>query len=835
MTRSDLSDETGRSFARSGNIHMLLICFIVAGIAVVGHGVADDGIASDTIIEDRMHDDANNSYQESGLPERIDPIDHLKHEYRGFRDHDTGQGAISNAASSLLSVSDMRSESTGSKGNATDLQFTWQKCYGGSENDWPVSVINTSDGGYLVGGQTYSDDGDVSGNHGYLDIWIVKLDASRNLVWQRCLGGSYEDTIKSVIQTSDGGYLVNGETDSDDGDVSGYQGRTDIWVVKLDSSGDLVWQKCLGGSRSDYSSSVIQTADGGFLVQGNTYSNNGNVTGNHGQLDIWVVKLDSSGNLTWQRCLGGSSSETGYQVLKTSDGGYLVNGETLSDNGDVLGNHGQLDIWVVKLDGTGALTWQRCLGGTDGDSSNSIHQTGDGGYLVDGSTQSNDGNVSGNHGNLDIWVAKLDSAGALTWQRCLGGLADEWPYSVFLTTDGGYLINGYTESNDTNVTGNHGQRDIWVVKLDTAGNPVWQRCLGGTDDDYPRTILQTADGGYLLRAMTYSNNGDVSGLHGQMDYWIVKLDASRNLTWQRCLGGSSYEWPEFMVQTPDGRYLVCGSTDSTDGDVVGNHGPYDVWLALLTASHPVNATSDSWTIAYPPGITSYIEGTNATYLAEAKPGADIVNVSVDDKPVGLVSNWTFSTIAANHTFATTGQPTPGQVHAFFTLNSTWGAVPLTVQFTNQSLGEPTSFSWDFGDGGSSTEKDPFHTYRTPGTYSVTLRATNSMTGGVATLTNALTATAGILPSPTPTPVPGEITAAFSADRTSGSAPMQVSFVDQSTGNPTSWVWDLGDGTISRARNVTHLYTTQGTFSIGLTAQNSVSSGSIEKKGYITVT
>ncbi len=664
-------------------------------------------------------------------------------------------------------------------GNVTDLQLTWQRCLGGSSYEMTGSLIQTVDGGYLIGGYTYSNDGDVSGNHGYSDIWIVKLDASKNKVWQRCLGGSDDDYFTSVVQTSDGGYLINGDT----------------------------------------------------------YSNDENVTGNHGNGDIWIVKLDSAGNISWQKCLGGTSAERSQSAFQTTDGGYLVSGYTRSTDGNVSGNHGNWDIWEVKLDSAGDMTWQKCLGGTSTENPKSAIQTTDGGYLVSGYTYSNDTNVTGNHGYGDIWEVKLDSVGNMTWEKCLGGTSDEEPTTgIIQTTDGGYLVSGYTYSNDTYVTGNHGYADIWEVKLDPEGNMTWQKCLGGTSFEYPEYAFQTPDGGYLITGYTYSEDGNITGNHGFSDIWVVKLDSVGNMTWEKCLGGSMFEEPNAgVIQTTDGRYLVGGYTESSDGDVAGNHGDVDFWMALLTASHPITATADSWTIAYPPGTESYTEGTNATYLAEPKPGADLVNVSVDDEKVGPVSNWTFSAIDANHTFATTGQATPGQVHAFFTLNTTWGSVPLTVQFTNQSLGNPTSFSWNFGDGGSSTESNPIHTYTVPGTYSVTLLTTNAGTGGVATLTNALTATAGIVPSPTPTPEPGEITAAFTADLTSGTAPMQVLFVDQSTGNPTSWLWDLGDGDLSASQNVTHIYKAIGTYSVSLTASNSIYSSSIEKSRFIVVT
>lgn len=270
--------------------------------------------------------------------------------------------------------------------------------------------------------------------------------------------------------------------------------------------------------------------------------------------------------------------------------------------------------------------------------------------------------------------------------------------------------------------------------------------------------------------------------------------------------------------------------------------PYEVFMGsgawdtapLIRIANTINSSSDDWTINYPHGNISYPRYSNATYITQAKPGADIVNVSVDDEFVGPVSNWTFTNITSNHAISSVGEPTPGQVHAFFTLNQTWGAAPMTVLFTNQSLGDPTSFFWYFGDGGDSTERDPIHTYLTPGTYTVSLHAMNDKTGGIATLNNALTVTAGIIPSPQPTPVPGAITVAFSADHTSGSAPLQVTFTDHSTGSPTAWNWDFGDGSRSVMQNVTHVYTRGGDYQVSLTATNSISSGRLEKNDYISI-
>jgi hypothetical protein len=353
----------------------------------------------------------------------------------------------------------------------------------------------------------------------------VKLDSVGNILWLKCLGGSLYDEANSVQQTADGGYIVAGDTNSTDGDVSGNHGARDAWVVKLDNIGNIQWQKCLGGSMNDFAFSVQQTADGGYIVAGDTNSTDGNVSGNHGNYDSWVVKLDNIGNIQWQRCLGGSRNEEANSIQQTADGGYIVAGDTNSTDGDVSGNHGNYDFWVVKLDSIGNIRWQKCLGGSSYEYGLSTQQITDGGYIVAGITNSNDGDVSGNHGGEDYWVVKLDGSGNIRWKKCLGGSRNDEAISIQQTTDGGYIVAGPSDSNDGDVSGNHGNADSWVVKLDRFGNIQWQKCLGGSAYDDSWTIRQTADERYIAAGLTFSNDGDVSGNHGSGDAWAVKLDA----------------------------------------------------------------------------------------------------------------------------------------------------------------------------------------------------------------------------------------------------------------------------------------------------------------------
>ena len=296
--------------------------------------------------------------------------------------------------------------------------------------------------------------------------------------WQKSLGGSRFDNPSSIQQTTDGGYIIAGESSSNDGDVTGNHGSSDFWIVKLTSTGELDWQKSFGSSSADYANSIQQTTDGGYIIAGSSASNDGDVSGNHGSSDYWIVKLTSTGQLDWQKSLGGSSNDWAYSIQQTSEGGYIIAGTSISDDGDITLNNGWFDCWIVKLTSSGQLDWQKSFGGTGGDYAYSVQQTTDEGYIIAGSSYSNDGDVSGNHGDLDYWVVKLTSSGDLDWQKSLGGSSFDEALSMQQTTDEGYIIAGTSVSDDGDVTGNHGNRDYWIVKLTSSGDIDWQKSLG---------------------------------------------------------------------------------------------------------------------------------------------------------------------------------------------------------------------------------------------------------------------------------------------------------------------------------------------------------------------
>jgi hypothetical protein len=406
----------------------------------------------------------------------------------------------------------------------------WEKLYGGNNSDEASSVQQTTDGGYIVAGLTLSNDRDVSGNHGSYDAWIVKLKIDGNLQWQKSLGGSGGDNANSILQTTDGGYIIAGSTDSNDGDVSGNHGQTDAWIVKLSAAGNIQWQKTYGSSGNDAAYSIQLTTDGGYVFAGSSGANDGDVTGNHGNNDYWVVKTDAEGNIQWQKSYGGSNLDRANSIQQTADGGYVVAGSTASNDGDVTGFQGVFDYWIIKLNSNGRLQWQKSYGGTGYDWATSILQTQGGGYIVTGSTASYDGDVTGYHTGVgcscytDYWVIKLHADGSLIWEKALGGFDDDIPCNVLQTDDGNFIVAGWAYYAGGDITHGHGLNDFWIVNLNKAGKINWEKTYGQAHFDEAYSIAQTSDKGFIIAGWGGGSEGGKSTVsRGGSDYEIMKI------------------------------------------------------------------------------------------------------------------------------------------------------------------------------------------------------------------------------------------------------------------------------------------------------------------------
>ena len=241
----------------------------------------------------------------------------------------------------------------------------------------------------------------------------------------------------------------------------------------MDALGNLQWQKTYGGSAYDFAHALVQSSDGGYLISGYARSGDGDVTLSYGQEDLWILKLDKSGNIVWQSTFGGTGGDGASSAQQASDGSYILAGITHSWNGDVTDSHGVHDMWVVKIDSTGKLQWKECIGGSVTDDGNAISLTSDGGFILTGTCDSNDGNFTMNHGKHDFGVVKLNASGNIEWQKSLGGTNDEEPYAVVQSSDGNYVVAGYSFSNDKDVSGNHGGKDIWIVKISASAQKLF--------------------------------------------------------------------------------------------------------------------------------------------------------------------------------------------------------------------------------------------------------------------------------------------------------------------------------------------------------------------------
>jgi len=427
--------------------------------------------------------------------------------------------------------------SINSKESNAQLGMEWQKCFGGSQGDFAYDSKSTPDLGFVVVGHSASNDGDISDSLGNGDILVLKLDSVGTIQWSKILGGSQGDLARSIDLTYDGGYIIGAVSTSNDGDVTGHHGEGDYWIIKLDSFGDIEWQRCYGGTDRDELFEIHQTFDSGFIVSGNTDSNDGDVVGQHAcsgcTTDFWVLKLDSIGNIEWQNCLGGIFDEINSGITQTSDSCYITAGSCFVDNGDVNGNHGLFDYWVVKLSNSGTILWQKCIGGSDNDACNSVISTIDGGCLVIGESASIDGDVTGHLGGWDSWLVKLNPNGGIDWEKSYGGPSYETGKVVTQTNDSSIYLASLVFLSGGDISGVIGGGDYWVVKTDMTGNLIWEKCFGGTGRDVPTSISVVNDNELLLVGYTESNDGDVTGNHGGIcqfnpceDVWVVKIGST---------------------------------------------------------------------------------------------------------------------------------------------------------------------------------------------------------------------------------------------------------------------------------------------------------------------
>lgn len=425
-------------------------------------------------------------------------------------------------------------------------EIAWQNTIGGSGNDYFMDMKPTFDGGFILGGYSQSGmSGDKSENvigAGSSDYWIVKINSAGNVEWENTIGGNWDDNFESMTQTTDGGYLLGGWSNSglsgDKSENAIVYAAYDYWVVKLSETGDVIWENTIGGNVYDYLFSVEQTADGGYILGGSSGSGifadkTEEVIGG-GTTDYWIVKLDATGIIQWQKTIGGNGYDYLESFHQTADGGFILGGRSDSDISGYKteGNLGGYDYWVVKLSSTGNIQWQNTIGGSGEDHLYTIQQTEDNGFILGGFSTSGTSleKSEGNIGDDDYWIIKLNEDGNIEWENTIGGAGSDRLNSVIQTSDGGYFLGGWSGSliSGDKTENSHGDYDFWCLKLNAGGEIIWQKTVGGTAEDVLKTVNQNSDNSYLLGGYSGSGiSGDKTeinlGVSGSYDYWVVKL------------------------------------------------------------------------------------------------------------------------------------------------------------------------------------------------------------------------------------------------------------------------------------------------------------------------
>lgn len=405
----------------------------------------------------------------------------------------------------------------------------------------------------------------------------------------KTLGGTKNDSGQSVVATTDGGYAILGFTQSKDGNITDKTNDSfDYWVLKYNAENELQWQKTFGGTADERGSSIIQTQDGGYAILGFSFSSDEDVTNNEGLQDYWLAKLDANGNLSWQKSFGFQGADSGISVIQTNDQGYLLlgildvtasGGEGNSSRG--INRHAGGDYWALKLNSSGTMEWSQYFGGNFTDTPQDVIQTDDNGFIIVGSSDSNDTDISNNIGTYDFWVLRISAIGNLVWEKSFGGGQIDEARAISATDDGNYIIAGDTRSNDNDISINKGAADLWLIKISPEGNLLWEKTIGGSSFDVARSIIKSQDNRFILAGSSRSNDMDVSINKGQNDAWILEVDDNGNLLWETTIGGSNIDFAYSVAQLNDGSIVGVGDSTSNDGDIIENKGFTDLLLIRI--------------------------------------------------------------------------------------------------------------------------------------------------------------------------------------------------------------------------------------------------------------
>lgn len=442
----------------------------------------------------------------------------------------------------------------------------WEKSYGGKHADYLFDAQPTADYGFILAGSSLSDKtgNKTDDNHGDLDFWIWKMNEKGEPDWQKSFGGAGFDLLQSIKSTRDGGFILAGTSNSENGfqKNENCKGITDFWVIKLNAAGAEQWQRTIGGNGQDELLCAFQTKDGGYILGGSSSSNPPSILNSipeekaqpttkedlynkseksRGNMDYWVVKLNKEGDIEWQKTYGGQYADLLRSMEQTSDNGYILAGYSTSPvSGDKTdADKGMGDYWIIKINDVGEIQWQNTYGSDGDDQPYVIHQTSDEGYIVGGNSNSRNaltplGGIVSN--GTDFWVLKLDNKGDILWSKTYDFGKTDILTSLVVNTNKSYLIGGHakTESKRSLVTDLAGKagvnkekdgiNDYIALKIDDKGEELWNKTVGSGGEDILRTLIETRDGGYLMAGTSDATSSkDKNSNIGSNDFWVVKL------------------------------------------------------------------------------------------------------------------------------------------------------------------------------------------------------------------------------------------------------------------------------------------------------------------------
>ena len=459
---------------------------------------------------------------------------------------------------------------------AEEFNLEWQKSWGGNNADHFTSVILSDDGGFVAVGETKSTDIEGFTNNGSRDAYIIKYDKDGNVLWQKDWGGKYNDYFESVVLTNDGDFIVVGHSNSLNIEGLPNKGSSDAIIVKYDKDGNLLWQKSWGGNNDDCFFSSVLTNDNGIIVVGKTKSLDIDGLPNKGNYDAIIVKYDIDGNMLWQKNYGGSGEEVFESLVLNNDNGFVVAGESNSIDIEGLSNKGNMDAIIVKYDKDGNMLWQNCWGGNNEDKFVSIALTNDDGFTVIGNSNSINVEDLSNKGDIDAIIVKYDKDGNMLWQKNYGGRYIDNFYSIILTDDGGFIVVGSSSSNDIEGILNKGSYDGIIIKYDNEGNILSQKNWESSDAEHFKSSIEIESGIYIVVGRRWVSDVDAEA---SIIKYSIKYDLKNSITDNgtsmieqqgkygiiRPTPNEKYEVDNIIVKDKDGNILDLEITKLEDG------------------------------------------------------------------------------------------------------------------------------------------------------------------------------------------------------------------------------------------------------------------------------